>query len=458
MSLLDKVKLNQRLPFSEDYQEEMATREFLEVSYDANGMEYTCGSAPDGKIINKMECEEPQDYLIRCKVTPTRSYVSSILNKYNASVFRNEPQRDSRGNNILEQLFSNSDGYGTHINELMKSSLLSSQKFESCFLLADSTATDTQVMTIAQKTASNSFPYIRKIESSSVVDYEEIEDTLIEAIILLSDENGLTFARWMNNSDYIDIQLEQKQLRVTSIGDPYAHGYSNIPLKEIEPFSSAQAEPISHSQRTIVNTLSLLQQEMNDSVFTKWILSGTRLPDDANGVTGKVSWSGKRMVVLESESAKLSLLGADHGSADSLRKQIDLEETNMYRSAGLNNPNVDPTNISGYALRINQDAFFTICSKLKATIEYAENYILQLICEKEGIEFAPSIYSDRYVADDDSTALIALRDQLALALPATLKRLLVSNYVDTFYNLKEEDKAQMEQELLSMYISQPAVV
>jgi hypothetical protein len=446
MSLFDQIKLATKLPFSSDYQEEIVTREFLDVSFDANGTDYTNGSAPDGPIINKLECEELGDYNTRCKVTPTRSYVSAILNKYNSAVFKNEPSRQA-STDTISNLFKNADGYGNSINSLMKATLLEAQKFESCFLLADSTAQDTEILTIAQKTSSGAFPYIRKIDSNSVVNYKEVEDVLLEAIILLEDETGATFARWMNESDYVDIQIDSRYFTVSSIGEPYSHGYNRIPLVEVEPLDSAQALPIAHSQRTIVNTLSLLQQEMTDAVFTKWILSGTRLPEETIGTPSKVSWSGKRMIVLESETAKLQLLGADHGAADSLRKQIEQEETQLYYSAGFGRPNVEPTSLSGLSRLLALEDFFNIAHSLTTAIQQAENKVGELIAFKEGTEWIPTVYSTRYIADDNGEELQKLRDALALSLPATFKSLLIKNYIKTFYNVSQEEMLAIEQEL-----------
>lgn len=450
MSLLDKIIINHKLPFSDDYKEECKLKEFLKVSYDANGCEYTMGSAPDGTIITKLECEIAEDFKSRCKSTPTRSYVSSILNRYNAAVFKNEPHRQA-ASPVIEQLFMNADGYGNNINTVMRKSLLEAQKYESVYLLADSTATDTEILTIAQQKSAGVFPYVRCIDSLSVVNYEEIEDKLIEAIILLEDATGKVFARWMDDVNFIDVELDKKNMSVTQVGEPYAHGYSYIPLVEVEPLGSAQALPIAHSQRTIVNILSLLSQELSNSVFTKYILSGVRLPEDDTQASKKISWSGKRMIVLEDSSAKLDMLGADASCADSLRAQITQEETCLLQSAGLGRPNVEPTNLSGLSRLIALEDFFNICDALKHSIETAENKIGELIATKEGTTWIPTVYSDKYIADDNGEALLRLRDALALTLPATLKALLVKEYVSMFYNISEEDMVKIEAELLTLY-------
>src|SRR5690606_3926322 len=143
----------------------------------------------------------------------------------------------------------------------------------------------------SQKNAAGVYPYIRIINADVVVNYIEIENKLIEAIVMLEDADGKTFARWMNESDFVDIELGAGQ-KIKSISQPYSHGYTDIPLVEVEPLENAQALTIAHSQRTIVNTLSILQQELTDSVFSKFILSGVRMPESDDGSQKKINWSG----------------------------------------------------------------------------------------------------------------------------------------------------------------------
>lgn len=448
MAILDNLVLGKKLAFDHDYVEEMDTIHFLRISYEAKGIDYTLGEAPDGPIIHKNECEKRAAYKERCKRTPTRSYVSSIINKYNSAIFRNEPTRQI-DSETYKLIYEDADGYGTSLNKLMKNALLDAQIEGCCFLLADSTANDTEILTIAQRNASGARPYIRKLNRESVVAYEEIEDNLIEAIILLTDENGKTFARYMNEEYFIDIQITDKYV-IESIGEPYSHGYSNIPLVEIEPFDSPQAEAVSYSQRTIVNILSQLSQERVKSVWTKHILSGVRLPQEGDNTSRPViSWSESEMVVLEDGGAKLDTLGADVACSDSLRKDIEQEEQQLYYAAGFGRGNVEPTNMSGFALSILREDFFLTADALKSAIEEAENTIMALIAEKEGFEYTEAVYSNRYVADDNGSALASLRDLLALPIPQSFKNIAIKNYIETFYNLSDEDKAKIESELTS---------
>lgn len=444
--LIDDIKPFKKLPFSKDYLMEKEEIDFFNRSYDANGPEYTLGTCPNGNIIPKFECEEYDDYQTRRKLCPTRSYVSSVINKYNASIFRNEPAR-ATSSSTYDLLYKDADGYGNSLNKVMREALKKAQIDGSCYLLADSTATDTEILTIAQYNSSGARPYIRVVDASSVLNYIEVENKLLEAIVLLEDSQGKEFARYMNDEVYVDITLGRDYL-VQAVSEPYSHGYSSIPLVEIEPFDDAQAKPISYSQKTIVNLLSLLNQELVDHTFTKHILSGVRLPDD-DDQSKKITYGSKRMIVLEDANAKIETIGSDVSQSESLRAQIKLEEDNLYYSAGFgkNNLSESNTNMSGYALEISREDFFIYCSDLKVACEDAENRVMSLIAEKESFEYIPVVYSNRFIVDDNGVELAKLRDALALNLPSTFKKLLVTDYITKFYNLSDEQKSMIESEL-----------
>jgi hypothetical protein len=444
MALIDELIPTKKLPFSGDYKEEQEAISFYNISYESSGTDYTLGDAPDGSIIHRLECELPQDYRMRCKQTPTRSYVASIINKYNSSVFRNEPSRDTSN---YEELYSNADGYNTSLNELMKKALLASQIDGASYLLVESDGTTEETKTVAQQNSLDTRSYIRLIKSESVVNYEEIEEKIISAVVLLEDANGVTFARYMDDVNYIDIKINTNYM-IQEVTEPYPHGLSSIPLVEIEPNEQPQSKSISYSQRNIVNLLSLLQQEITDNVFTKFVISNVRVPKDDTNSETKVTWGSKRLTILE-DQATIQQLGADAGCADSLRKQIEMEEANLYYSAGFGKNNTPDAsqNISGLALLISREDFFIICNALKTAIEQAEIKVMSLIAEKEQWDYAPVVYSSKYVADDNGDSLLKLRDLLALNMPATFKKLAIKNYIETFYNLSSSDKLKIEEEL-----------
>lgn len=445
MSLVQSIELFKKLPVEDDYAEELQEIDFFNLSYEAKGIDYTLGEAPDGEIIHRFDCEEKNDYNQRRKQTPTRSYVSTILNKYTSAVFRNEPIRflDS---DTLNLLYKDSDLLGTPLNVLMKKACKIAQ-IEGCsFLLADSTVAEGEIKTVAQAQQSGQRSFIRVLKRESVLNYIEADDVLLEALVMFNDENGERFVRYMDREVFIDIMIDDKMV-VQSVSEPYLHGYSNIPLVELEPFDYPQSEPIAYSQRAIVNTLSLLKQEEVDQTFTRFVISGVRLED--NDQNKKLTWGSKRLVTMES-TATVSRIGADKSQADSLRESIKEEENSLYYQAGFGRSNVadQATNISGTALLIQREDFFNNCNLIKLAVEGAENAILSLIAGKEGFDFTPSVYSDKFVQDDNGDALNRLRDLLALpGMPATIRRLAILNYVNTFYNVSDADMEAMVKEL-----------
>jgi len=446
--LKEAIQSGKKLPIDiKAYEAKVKAAEYLRLSYKPTGISYTQGDAPDGKIIHKMECEEKEDWRIRTSQTPTRHYVATVINKYNSAVFRNEPTREESG--IVETLYSDADGFGSPLNTLMRNALKSAQIDGASYLLADSTASDTQILTIAQKNSSGVRPYIRLLKVDNILHIEEIENTITEAIVLLVDENGKTFARYMDDTDFIDMILDEKKMIVKDMSATYSHGYASIPLVQIQPFDIPQSQLPADSQRTIVNILSLLQQEITDHTFTKHILSGVRIPQDEDGAKQKITYGSKRMIVLEDSGAKLDTIGSDVSQADSLRKQVELEETNLYYAAGFGRPNVEPTALSGVSRLIAMEDFFISCDALKNAIEVAENKILALISSKESGEVTQTAYIGKYVADDVGEDLQKLRDLLALPLPNTFKKLAIKDYINKFYNVSDEDMRMIEQELLA---------
>lgn len=437
MSLLNSITLYKKLPFSKNYNYVLNEVNFQRISYEASGSDYVEGTSPDGDIITRFDCEEINDYKNRKRITPTRNYVSSILNKYNASIFRVEPTRNIPD----DRIFFDADGYGNNLNKVMREALLKSQIDGKCYLYLNQPEVEQEILSLAQEKSSDIRPYIKIIPIENVINSLSISEKLEEILIFLTNEEGEEIARWMDDEYYIDIKYNPKNYNIEEISEKYIHGFDLIPVTEIKPFSDAQSKPISYSQKTIVNILSLLQQEIVDHTFTKHILSGVRIKDEKE----KIIYGSKRMIVLEDSSADLKTIGSDVTQAQSLRDQIKLEEDNLYMAAGFGNQNaLEPSNLSGYALTILKDDFFINCGALKDALESAENYILSLIFKDN---FAQSVYATRYIADDSGSELEKLRNLLSLNLPKTFKNLAIKDYINKYFNIREEDKQKIEMEL-----------
>jgi hypothetical protein len=441
--LLEQIAINKKLPFSSTYTSDIENAQFCRNSYEANGQEYIDSYAPGSEpLIVQNECESKEDYNRRKKQTPSRSYVSSVINKYTSSIFRNEPSRLGDDPSYLK-LLDDADSYGANLNDVMKTALKYSQIDGVSYLIPDSTEPTGEILTLSQKLSSDAKSFIRLVKIEAVANIVLVENKITEALVIFEDELGNQFARYMDDYKFVDCTLG-KEYKVTSIGEEVPHGYLQTPLIRLKPFDVAQALPMSYSQRTIVNILSLLHEELTGNVFSKWILSGCRVNDEPEQ---KITWSGKRMVVLESEQAKLQLLGSDHQAADSLRKEIELEEANLFKSAGLTQNNVEPTNVSGVSRLIAMEGFFVNCNYLKIAIEDAENALIKLIATRDDFEFNGVVYSSKWIVDDNGEQLLKLRDLLSLNLPNKFKKLAIIDYINTFYSVKAEDMDEIVKEL-----------
>jgi len=445
MALLEKVVLNKQLPMS--YVKENEKKwDFWDESYEGES-EYIDEKDDRGNpILIPFDCERRPDYQKRKDITPIKNYTKPIVEKYNSSVFRNAPIRTD----FPEYLFNDCDGLGTNYDELMAKALKVAQIYGVSYLMPLQSNIG-ETLTIAQSQAVGARHFVRLLEPENVAEVEEVDDVLVEAIVMLTDENGVAFARYMNNQVYVDIALD-KNGRVSSIGAEVIHGYSKIPLVKVTPevTSESQVAPIANSQKHITNLNSLLIHELVEQNFTRWLMAGIRVNEDPEMLDKmQAMWSSKRLMVVEDAGVTATRLGSDISQAESIRTSIKDELTEMYRNAGLSASNVDMSSTiqSGISLIVNREDFFLICSKLKSAIEVADNKLMQLISEQEGFAYVPTVYSDNYMAQDESEAILKLRDILALNIPTVLKNAMIQKYAETFFSLSEQQIAQLAQEL-----------
>jgi hypothetical protein len=274
------------------------------------------------------------------------------------------------------------------------------------------------------------------------------------------DSRGNQFARYMNKEIFIDITLE-KELKVKEISEPYAHGYSDIPLVPVFPhiFSDSQISPIASAQAVLTNQLSRLTEEEVNNTFTRWFLSGVGAEDESTETGAEKAFfkvgTGK-IVVLPYDpdvgnQVKVERIGGDIPQADSIRKNIADTENNLYRVAGLAAPdplkNSGPAE-SGIAKAIKFQDSEVIMKSLSRACESAENQILKLIAEKEGSRWEPSNYPIEFRTDNLQQELMKLKDVLSLSqLPAIVRAKEMKNFSLKNYTFTEAELADLRIQL-----------
>ena len=439
MSLFESLQVGKPLPFDDDYIQDRQAEAFYESSFEVDDAYIDGKNAKGEEILTKFTCEELDDYKQRQLITKPRNYVGAIVSKYNSAVFRNEIDRTTE-DPTYQLLLKDIDGHKTKIDDFFKKALKCAQIKGESFVLIDSTSpNDGRTLSVTQARIIGARPFLRLVENDAVINYTELEGFLTEALVALESETK-PFVRYFNTEEYCDIFYDSTgaDTRITSITELKPHGYSDIPLVKCEPdvHGESQVAPIATNQQAITNLLSLLALETYESTFTRWVLSGVRLPEDKKD--HNISFGAKRLIVLEDTGASLNRMGSDVTQSDSIRASIKEEEEALYKNAGLQATNITATE-SGLSKLIGLEDFFILTKGLADTMENLENKIMTLVAEVSGFEYIPVDYPDSFQETDYAADIQALRDLLALPLPEAVKNQAIETFVEIHIPLAELD-------------------
>jgi hypothetical protein len=449
--LLDNIKVNTQLKFSEDYHSDLNKFKFWESSYAADSG-YAYGKDERGNpIISRFTCEEESDYSDRLKKVTCRSHITNIINRYNSSVFGNGVSRSFANAKYQEWLY-NVDGYGSTMSEFMRGTLLEAQIYGKSYFWVDSSASESEVTSIATSESVSSI--FRKIEIQNIVSYEEINNKLTEILFLVQANDGEWLALYFNANERVTLHLSNQgnSYTIKSIDEVVEHGYSQIPVVKCEPdiFSESQVASIAGSLKKVTNYLSLRDAELYDQTFTRFIISGIRQTDnEETGQKNSIQWGTRRMLMVEDGNVKVDRVGADVSQSESLTKAIVEEEIALYRSASLqaSDPFKTGESASGLAKIVDRNEFENIAKALMNAVESAENTGAELAMEAIGIsDFVDVTYEDPQVADE-ATDISNLREVLALSIPQVIKDVYIKRFVESNLELSDEDLLKLDEQL-----------
>jgi len=454
--LLDTIEVNKQLKFSEDFHSDLVKFKFWESSYAADS-EYAYGKDERGNnVISRFTCEEDNDYGDRLKRVTCRSHVTNIINRYNSSVFGNGVSRPFKNDKYQEWLY-NVDGYGTTMTEFMRATLLEAQIYGESYFWVDSSASESQVTSMATSESVSSI--LRKIEIQNIVSYEEINNKLTEILFLVQADDGEWLALYFNDTERVTIHLKNQgnTYTVKSIDEVVEHGYSRIPVVKCEPdiFSESQVASIAGSLKKVTNYLSLRDAELYDQTFTRFIISGIRQTDnEESGKKDNIQWGTRRMLMVEDPNVKVDKVGADVSQSESLTKAIVEEEIALYRSAALqaSDPFKTGESASGLAKIVDRNEFENIAKALMNAVESAENTGSELAMEAIGIsDFVDVTYEDPQIADEASD-ISNLREILSLNVPQVIKDAYIKRFVESNLELSDDELVSLDEQL-----SQPKI-
>lgn len=407
-----EIKVGGELPQKKDLNKIHQKWNFWELSAKVNS-DYLEGKDDKGsKIIKPFSaCEKKEDYADRVKRTNVRNLIAPALNQYRGVIFRNDPERDERISDIIE----NADGRGSSLNKIMQKSASHSLVYGIGPLLLENSVGG--VLSLAQAREVGETQRIIAVDPYAMINWNIVDDYLIECIINFVDSEGKPFARYYNDTIVQDIILDEKGKKVVGIGEEIEHGYSSIPvsLTQFEFDNESFVEPLAQIQMSINNLLSLVSEELYQHAFSRFILSGVEgfqnmTKEEQESLIMNVS--SRRLMILPSE-AKLDRLGSDIQQADNIRKSIEQDQEQFQKTAGMVSDQVG-MQASAEARELARENFNVVATTIIEGIENSENYILSLYGESLGIDIQKSYYSRSFEAPRFQEEINQLRDILAL--------------------------------------------
>ena len=421
------ITVGKPIPFKENLKKLHNKWNFWLNSYRVDEDYINSKDALGNPTIKPFICESKRDYTDRKMRTTLRNLIGPIVQQYSSVVFRNEVERDEQWLEVAQ----NADSRGKTLNATLGEALEAAQIFGFGCLMVENLVPGT-ALSIAQARETGSLQRIINVDNYSLVNWLEVDGYLLEALISFRDSEGATFLRYYNDSIVQDIFVDKDNKKITGVGEAVEHGYSKIPVYFLRlPVAyEAFVQPLSMSQMGINNNLSLLSEEIVNNTFSRFVISGVsgfgQLTKEEREAL-EISWSSRRMLVLEDTGVNVSSISSDKSQADSIRQTI-LEETNeLLRLAGLYEGNIG-AGASGEARQISRDKFFIIASGFTKAVEDAENYLISLWQETVATSINNSNYSLNFDELDWQVEINQLRDILSLEVPEDIKERAVEQF------------------------------
>jgi len=453
------IKVGERLAKHLDYDAQQMKRNFYRLTA-ACGTEYIHGrDAIGGLVVWQYPCEESKNYKARKQRTKPRNHAGSIIRKYNDFVFRGEitrPEKDS----LLQILEADADLRGTSLNDFMRSATWQAQIDGVCYILPDTTApSQLQALTLAQSRELKERPFLRKIKADDVINWVENDGYMLQAVVLMVDVHGDTFAKWYDEENFIDIKLKvvNKWYEVVSYSEPLPHHFlASMPLVALKPTfdTFSQMAPLAESQQKITNDLSLLDQEIGNHCFTKNLLTGIKPgPDDdeESALPKPLAWGSDSLMTTQATAVTLLRLGSDVAQAESLRRGIADETENLYRAAGLRA--ADPLKVgpaeSGISKAFTLNDLSVNLKSLADSAEAAENKIIRLLFKGYGKGREPERveYEDEFQVADLTNELEELKNLVSSGMSKVTINKQKRFINEKFFSLNEKELSEVEAEL-----------
>lgn len=384
MSIYEQIEIGKSVPKHEDYDKKIQAIDFWRRSYNLPLRFLEGRDAVGDEILPRHACEDKQDYKQRLQITKPRGYVQQIISQFNSFLYSQPISRDG----IPEELLDNADLNGTSWQRLMSESVLQAQVAGGHILIPDTTA-PSEPLSQEQARVAGVRPYVAQIPIETVINWAPGEKLLMFKDMI----------RYYNDEFYQDFIIEKNNrnnYKVVAAEEAVMHGQDSMPLVVLKPrlWVDSQAAKLAEIAQTIFNIQSVLQVELMNKTFSHHVLIGDfEIPEDQPVKIGQ----GKATVLTTSGAGVTPAIqvlgGSDVAQADSLRKSLQDEVSELYRTAALKS--ADPLDSaapeSGLSKQVEFQATEAVIKSLAEAAEDAENKLLEFM----GVE-ASVAYPDDY--------------------------------------------------------------
>jgi hypothetical protein len=443
MSIRSQIELGKELPKHAEYERLARLWKFLDLSY-TGGSKYKNGSDADGaEIFIPHELESADGIKRRKRLATYRNYCRPIAQKYNAFIFGYPVVRDQQ-NATLTEWAKDVDALGTPLDGFMASAALRAEVLGRWFLLLDTTK-GVETQTQAQARAAGNRVFVTGIHPTRVLAWSHAReiDQLTEVLIHSPADN---LARLYTASDVTLIQLKTDTMTVAFIDEPQPHEYKRPPVVMVTALldGASLIGDIAELNKSLFNLDALMREELFKQTFTQFFASGM----NAQGIKS-ASFGGRKLLCHKNKDVKIDRLTGDVSQAESIRASIREDVGEIYRLAGLSNPDVVQNTESGRALKIRWNEIALIAAQIADRTERAENQVLTLWARALGTaEPTASDYPEEFDAEDLAVELQATLDVMDSDLPWVLKEQHIQGYAQRkFPKMSDQQKRDLQAQL-----------
>jgi hypothetical protein len=446
MSIRSQIEVGKDLPVHPEYERLCRLWKFLDLSY-AGGSKYKNGVDADGEhIFIEHELESADGIKRRKRLATYRNYCRPIAQKYSAFIFGYPVIRD-QDNSTLTEWAKDVDALGTPLDQFMASASLRAEVLGRWFLLLDTTK-GVQTQTQAQAKAAGNRVFVSGIHPTRVRAWSnarEIEQ-LTEVLIDSPDEN---LARLYTQKEIFTITLKPGTFTVQTIDPGQPHEYQRPPIVLVTALQDAAPliGDVAELNKSLFNLDALLREELFKQTFTQFFASGM----NAQGIKS-ATFGGRKLLCHKNKDVKIDRLTGDVSQAESIRNSIREDVGEIYRLAGLSNPDVVQNTESGRALKIRWNEIALIAAQIADRSERAENQVLTLWARALGAPAPkPSDYPEEFDAEDLAVELQSSLDVLDSDMPWTVKEQHIQAYTQRkFPKMSDQQKKDLQAELDEM--------